>query len=95
MSSAKEMEASTRIAGPAAGFEAGIGGRYRIVARRHLSLCPGRGIRRGFTRLSAALPEIRFAVVFIGGEQNMYGPAQYQFPANVTHVETHYLLRQD
>ena len=54
----------------------------------------GAGYPHGSTRSSTDLPEIRFAVIFIGGEKEMYGPAQYQFPPNVTHVETHYLLHR-
>jgi glycosyltransferase involved in cell wall biosynthesis len=53
------------------------------------------GVSSWVHQIISALPEIRFAVVFIGSDPAMYGPAQYQYPANVTHVETHYLLRQD
>lgn len=53
------------------------------------------GVSSWVHQIISALPEIRFAVVFIGSDPAMYGPAQYEYPANVTHVETHYLLRQD
>ncbi|PTR17419.1 glycosyltransferase involved in cell wall biosynthesis [Nitrosospira sp. Nsp2] len=53
------------------------------------------GVSSWVHQIISALPEIRFAVVFIGSDPSMYGPVQYQYPANVTHVETHYLLRQD
>lgn len=53
------------------------------------------GVSSWVHQIITGLPEIKFAVIFIGGERKMYGPAQYQFPPNVTHVETHYLLRQD
>ena len=50
------------------------------------------GVSSWVHQIIAGLPEFKFAVIFIGGEQKMYGPAQYQFPSNVTHVETHYLV---
>lgn len=53
------------------------------------------GVSSWVHQIISGLPEIRFAVVFIGGTQGMYGPAQYKFPPNVTHVETHYLLHHD
>ena len=102
MSSAKEIEASARMAGPAAGFEAGpvmkpVAGSVADIALLLEGTYPyvRGGVSSWVHQIISALPEIRFAVVFIGSEPSMYGPAQYQFPANVTHVETHYLLRQD
>ncbi len=53
------------------------------------------GVSSWVHQIISGLPEIRFAIIFIGGTQEMYGPAQYQFPPNVTHVETHYLLHHD
>jgi glycosyltransferase involved in cell wall biosynthesis len=53
------------------------------------------GVSSWVHQIITALPEIRFAIVFIGSDPSMYGPAQYQFPVNVTHVETHYLLSHD
>ncbi|MBA4142436.1 MAG: GT4 family glycosyltransferase PelF [Nitrosospira sp.] len=53
------------------------------------------GVSSWVHQIIGGLPDIRFAVVFIGGEPEMYGLPQYEFPSNVTHVETHYLLRQD
>ena len=52
----------------------------------------GEGVSAWVHQIISGLPDISFAIIFIGGEQEMYGPAQYQFPPNVTHVETHYLL---
>ena len=102
MSSAKEIEASARMAGPAAGLEAGpvmkpVAGSVADIALLLEGTYPyvRGGVSSWVHQIISALPEIRFAVVFIGSEPSMYGPAQYQFPANVTHVETHYLLRQD
>ncbi|SFN46124.1 Glycosyltransferase involved in cell wall bisynthesis [Nitrosospira briensis] len=53
------------------------------------------GVSSWVHQIIGGLPEIRFAVIFIGGESEMYGPAQYQFPPNVTHVETHYLIHRE
>ena len=52
------------------------------------------GVSSWVHQIISGLPEFTFAVIFIGGQKEMYGPAQYQFPPNVTHVETHYLLRR-
>src|SRR3982751_248387 len=53
------------------------------------------GVSGWVHQIISGLPEIRFAVIFIGGERTMYGTAQYAFPPNVTHAETHYLMRPD
>lgn len=53
------------------------------------------GVSAWVHQIISGLPEIRFAIVFIGGEKTMYGPAQYPFPPNVTHAETHYLMSPD
>lgn len=50
------------------------------------------GVSSWVHQIISGLPEFRFAVIFIGGEPSLYGKAQYQFPANVSHFETHYLL---
>jgi len=51
------------------------------------------GVSSWVHQIISGLPDIRFAVIFIGGEPRMYGAPQYQFPPNVTHVEAHYLLQ--
>ncbi|SEO67525.1 Glycosyltransferase involved in cell wall bisynthesis [Nitrosovibrio sp. Nv6] len=53
------------------------------------------GVSSWVHQIIAGLPEIRFAVIFIGAEREMYGSVQYQFPPNVTHVETHYLMQHE
>jgi glycosyltransferase involved in cell wall biosynthesis len=53
------------------------------------------GVSSWVHQIISGLPEIRFAIIFIGGTQEMYGPVQYQLPPNVTHIETHYLLHHD
>ena len=74
------------VAGPVADIALLLEGTYPYVRG---------GVSSWVHQIITGLPEIKFAVIFIGGERKMYGPAQYQFPPNVTHVETHYLLRQD
>ncbi len=74
------------VAGPVADIALLLEGTYPYVRG---------GVSSWVHQIITGLPEIKFAVIFIGGERKMYGPAQYQFPHNVTHVETHYLLRQD
>ncbi len=74
------------VAGPVADIALLLEGTYPYVRG---------GVSSWVHQIITGLPEIKFAVIFIGGERKMYGPAQYQFPPNVTHVETHYLLHQD
>jgi len=50
------------------------------------------GVSSWVHQIINGLPHLRFAVVFIGGEPDLYGDVQYRFPPNVTHFETHYLL---
>lgn len=50
------------------------------------------GVSSWVHQIISGLPELKFAVIFIGGEPEMYDKAQYQFPPNVTHFETHFLL---
>jgi glycosyltransferase involved in cell wall biosynthesis len=38
-----------------------------------------------------AFPDIRFAIVFLGSRRSDYGAPKYAIPANVVHVETHFL----
>lgn len=36
-------------------------------------------------------PNLRFALIFVGGSREHYGEQQYELPKNVVHLETHYL----
>jgi glycosyltransferase involved in cell wall biosynthesis len=102
MNKARETETGSGIARPAAkpAVKPAVGPAGEPVADIAL-LLEGTypyvrgGVSSWVHQIISALPEIRFAVVFIGSDPSMYGPAQYQYPANVTHVETHYLLRHD
>lgn len=37
------------------------------------------------------LPELRFSLVFLGGERDQYPELRYELPKNVVHLEEHYL----
>lgn len=50
------------------------------------------GVSSWVHQIIAGLPHLKFAVIFVGGDPSQYGKAQYKFPDNVTHFETHYLL---
>jgi glycosyltransferase involved in cell wall biosynthesis len=49
------------------------------------------GVSTWLHRLIEGLPDLRFALVFIGGRRADYGKAHYRLPDNVVHLETHYL----
>ena len=103
---ATEIEAASRTAGPiprqAVKSTVGPGGEPVADSVADIALLlegtypyVRGGVSSWVHQIISALPEIRFAVVFIGSDPSMYGSPQYEYPANVTHVETHYLLRHD
>jgi glycosyltransferase involved in cell wall biosynthesis len=49
------------------------------------------GVSAWLHQLIVGLPELRFALVFIGGRRSDYGQPRYGLPANVVHLEAHYL----
>jgi glycosyltransferase involved in cell wall biosynthesis len=49
------------------------------------------GVAGWVHQIIGGLPELRFAVVFVGGRRADYGEAKYQFPPNVVHFESHFL----
>jgi len=54
------------------------------------------GVSSWVHQMITGLPEYTFALFFLGGDRNHYGKQQYELPANVTHLECHYLMdRQD
>lgn len=53
------------------------------------------GVSSWVHQIITGLPEYTFALVFLGGDRNQYGDQQYQLPANVTHLECHYLMDQE
>jgi glycosyltransferase involved in cell wall biosynthesis len=49
------------------------------------------GVSSWVNQLILGLPELTFSVFFIGGQREAYGKRQYAIPANVLHIEEHFL----
>jgi len=49
------------------------------------------GVSSWVHQIIQALPEIQFALYFIGSSPDAYGKPKYDLPANVVHLEKHYL----
>ncbi|WP_282874763.1 GT4 family glycosyltransferase PelF [Pseudomonas peli] len=49
------------------------------------------GVSSWVNQLILGLPELTFSVFFIGGQSGAYGKRQYAIPANVVHIEEHFL----
>ena len=49
------------------------------------------GVSSWVNQIIRAFPNIRFAIVFLGSRRSDYGAPKYAIPANVVHVETHFL----
>jgi len=49
------------------------------------------GVSSWVHQIIGGLPDIRFALVFIGGSPETYDRLRYELPANVVHLEEHYL----
>ena len=50
------------------------------------------GVSSWVHQLISGLPDFSFSLVFIGGDRNSYGKAQYTLPDNVVHLECHYIM---
>ena len=50
------------------------------------------GVSSWVHQIIRGLPEIRFALVFLGGDPKHYGKPRYELPANVVRLDTHYLM---
>lgn len=50
------------------------------------------GVSTWVHELISGLPELRFAVAFLGSEPDAYDGVRYDLPPNLVHVETHYLM---
>jgi len=50
------------------------------------------GVSSWVNQIIRAFPEYRFAIVFIGSSPENYGEMAYELPANIVHVECHYLF---
>jgi polysaccharide biosynthesis protein PelF len=49
------------------------------------------GVSSWVHQLINGMPELSFGLVFVGGRSRDYGAMRYELPANVVHLETHYL----
>ena len=49
------------------------------------------GVSSWVNQIIRGFPELTFALVFIGSREEDYGEPKYALPANVVHLETHYL----
>jgi glycosyltransferase involved in cell wall biosynthesis len=49
------------------------------------------GVSSWVNQMIRAFPDLRFGIVFIGSRREDYGDMAYPLPANVVHLETHYL----
>lgn len=49
------------------------------------------GVSSWVHQIISGLPELRFAVVFLGGRRADYAEPRYELPANVLQLQTHYL----
>lgn len=49
------------------------------------------GVSSWMHQIIEGLPELRFALVFIGGRRSDYAQPRYTLPANVVSLQTHYL----
>ena len=50
------------------------------------------GVSSWVHQIISGLPQYTFALVFLGGQKENYGKMMYQLPANVTHIQEHYLM---
>ena len=49
------------------------------------------GVSSWVHQIISGLPELTFSLVFVGSRRVDYAEQKYQLPANVCHLETHYL----
>ena len=50
------------------------------------------GVSSWVHQIISGLPEIKFSLAFLGGDPSQYGELRYKLPANVVHLEKHYLM---
>ncbi len=49
------------------------------------------GVSSWVHQIIRGVPELKFALIFIGGSRDHYGEQQYELPENVVHLEEHFL----
>lgn len=52
------------------------------------------GVSSWVHQLMHGLPDVRFAIVFLGGQRLDYDTVKYEFPPNLVHLEAHFMLRE-
>lgn len=50
------------------------------------------GVSSWVYQLMQNLPQYRFAIIFLGGQQKEYTEVKYPFPENLVHLQTHFLF---
>jgi len=53
------------------------------------------GVSSWVHQIMLGLPDLTFALVFLGGSPDEYGGPQYKLPDNVTHIQEHFLMQFD
>jgi glycosyltransferase involved in cell wall biosynthesis len=53
------------------------------------------GVSSWVHEIILGLPELRFAVVFLGSTPEQHGPMRYTLPRNLVHFEAHYLMQPE
>ena len=52
------------------------------------------GVSSWVNQIIRAYPDLRFAIVFLGSRREDYAEPKYELPANVVHLEEHYLYEE-
>jgi glycosyltransferase involved in cell wall biosynthesis len=50
------------------------------------------GVSSWVHQIITGLPDLTFALIFLGGAREHYGEPQYELPDNVRHLEVHYMM---
>lgn len=50
------------------------------------------GVSTWVKQIIEGMPELSFSIIYLGAEESTQGEMAYELPANVVHLETHYLL---
>jgi glycosyltransferase involved in cell wall biosynthesis len=53
------------------------------------------GVSSWVKQLIEGMPDLKFSIVFLGGSASEYDKPAYEIPANVVHIENHYLIGSD
>lgn len=50
------------------------------------------GVASWVHQIISGLPDLRFALVFLGSQREQYGKMKYKLPDNVVHLDTHFIM---